>query len=247
MTIFYFTGTGNSLFTARKIADSSNATLISIPQVIVEQRNYADDVIGFVYPQYAIGLPKMVRRFILNNTFKADYFFAVDLYAFVRVGALKEIAALIPLNYGAYLKTPFNFTFLFNAPKNPSVLLAKAEINLSKIINDIANRKQKHIKPKNSEGNATKYFGKSAFMVTVDCTKCGTCVSVCPANNITLKDGVVFENNCENCFACVNLCLAHAIYSKESMLKRRQYRNPNVSVDEIARANTITDKQGSEV
>ena len=71
MTIFYFTGTGNSLFATRKIADSTGAKLISIPHVIAERQTYIDDSIGFVYPQYATGLPKMVRGFLLNNTFKA--------------------------------------------------------------------------------------------------------------------------------------------------------------------------------
>jgi len=79
MTIFYFTGTGNSLFAACKIADSTGAKLISIPQAIHESKLYTDDCIGFVYPQYANGLPKMVRNFISNNEFKAEYFFAINL------------------------------------------------------------------------------------------------------------------------------------------------------------------------
>ena len=133
MKIFYFTGSGNSLFTARKISDATGAELISIPQVIGEQREYADDCIGFVYPQYAVGLPKMVRVFILNNTFRADYFFAVDLYAFIRFGALREIAGLIPLNYGAYLKTPGNFIFMIGPPKNPVAILKKWKNGLTKL------------------------------------------------------------------------------------------------------------------
>jgi ferredoxin len=237
MIIFYFTGTGNSLFVARRIADSTKATLISIPQAISKQRAYKDDVIGFVYPQYANGLPKMVRRFIMENSFEADYFFAVDLYAFIRMGALGEIADLVPLNYGTYLKTPNNFTFVFNPPKNPSAVLAKAEIKLSQIIEDIHNRKNKPVKPRKSIGNATKYFGESKFKVTADCTKCSMCIEICPANNIMLEEAIVFDSNCENCFACANLCPTHAIYSKEAMLKRRQYRNPIISVDEIIEAN----------
>ena len=242
VTIFYFTGTGNSLFAAKKIADASNATLISIPQVISEYKIYTDDVIGFVYPQYANGLPKMVRKFILENKFVADYFFAVDLYAFIHINALGEIASLLPLNYGAYLKTPMNFIFLFGAPKNPGNVLAKAENKLSKIINDIASRVNKTIKPSKGIGNATKHFGESKFKVSVTCTKCGICVKVCPAGNIKMSESVMFDNNCETCFACVNLCPAHAIYSKESMLKRRQYRNPLISVDEIASANSTDNK-----
>ena len=237
MTIFYFTGTGNSLFAARKIADATGAKLISIPQVIGEQREYTDDCIGFVYPQYAVGLPKMVRSFILNNTFTADYFFAVDLYAFIRFGALREIAGIIPLNYGTYLKTPGNFIFIFKPPKNPSVILEKTENKLIKIISDISNRKNKPIKPRKNIGNATKYFGESKFKVTANCKKCGTCVKICPANNIKLSDDVVFDNKCETCFACVNLCPIKAIYSNAAPLKRRQYRNPFISIDEIIKAN----------
>ena len=237
MTIFYFTGTGNSLFVARKIAQPTGAALVSIPQVISKQRTYTDDCIGFVYPQYAAGLPKMVRCFILNNTFKADYYFAVDLYSFIRAGAIGEIAAIIPLNYGAYLKTPNSLIFLFNPPKNPSTMLAKAGSKLSEIISDISDRKTKTIKPRKSIGNATKHFGESKFKVTAACTKCGICEQVCPARNVKAGDSVVFGSNCEVCYACVNLCPAHAIYTNNATLKRRQYRNPIITVDEIIEAN----------
>jgi len=241
MTIFYFTGTGNSLFAAREIANSMGAKLISIPQAIHEQKVYSDDCIGFVYPQYANGLPKMVRSFITSNSFEADYFFAVNLWSFIHINALGEIASLIPLNYGVYLKTPMNFIFLLNSPKNPINMMKKAEKKLDGIINDITNRKVKSRKPKKGIGNATKHFGQSKFMLTPSCTECGTCAKVCPANNIILNDAVTFGNKCETCYACVNLCPAHAIYSNKATLKRRQYRNPLVSASEIAKANTSKD------
>ena len=237
MTIFYFTGTGNSLFTARKIAEKTKAKLVSIPQVIGERREYSDDCIGFVYPQYANGLPKMVRSFVLANKFNAEYFFAVDLYSFIHIGALGELAGIIPLNYGAYLKTPCNFTFLINPPKNPRAIMEKAESRLAEIAGDILERKSMPVKPHTGEGNATKYFGDAKFKVTDQCTKCGTCARVCPAGNIAVDDSVVFGNACENCFACVNLCPAHAIYSSRAVLRRRQYRNPVISVEEIATVN----------
>ena len=64
------------------------------------------------------------------------------------------------------------------------------------------------------------------------------CGRVCPANNIKLSDEIVFGNKCETCYACVNLCPSHAIYTNKATLKRRQYRNPIVSVDEIIEANS---------
>jgi ferredoxin len=131
-----------------------------------------------------------------------------------------------------------NFIFLLNSPKNPINILKNAEARLGKITNDITNRKSKFIKPKKRVGNATKYFGKSNFMLTSSCTKCGTCTKVCPANNIVLNEVVTFGDKCETCYACVNLCPAHAIYSNKATLKRRQYRNPFVSVVEIVEVNT---------
>jgi len=238
MTIFYFTGTGNSLFAARKIADATGAKLVSIPQVIGEKTTYSDDCIGFVYPQYADGLPKMVRSFITDNSFDADYFFAVNLWSFIHINSLGEIASLIPLNYGVYLKTPMNFLFLLNSPKNPIAMLKKTQKKLDVIIDKITARKQKYIRPHNKTGNATKYFGESKFMLTPDCIKCETCVKVCPAGNISLSDVITFGNSCENCYACVNLCKTHAVYANKVTLRRRQYRNPFVSVDDIAKANT---------
>ena len=139
----------------------------------------------------------MVRKFILVNNFKADYFFAVNLFAFIHINALGEIASLLPLNYGVYLKTPMNFIFLFGAPKNPGNVLAKAENKLNKIISDIANRVNKRIKPSKGIGNATKHFGESKFKVAGTCTKCGICIRVCPADNIKIGEKLMFDNNCE--------------------------------------------------
>jgi ferredoxin len=237
MTIFYFTGTGNSLFVARKIADGAGANLISIPQAIQNPQTYSSDCIGFVYPQYADGLPKMVRSFVLSNVFEADYVFALDLYSFIHIYALREMAGIIPISYGAYIKTPFNFIHMFNSTKNPSALLAKTEQRLEKIIADIKSRKKNNIKPRKAAGNATKYFGEAKMQLTDSCKKCGTCVSVCPANNIKIGDSLKFGNNCENCSACMNLCSEHAIYSNNASLKRQQYRNPFVSINDISEAN----------
>ncbi|MDR0469356.1 MAG: EFR1 family ferrodoxin [Peptococcaceae bacterium] len=240
MILFYFTGTGNSLFAAQKIADSTGAAMVSIPKAIAEQKTYTDDCIGFVYPQYAAGLPKMVRRFILNNAFHAEYLFAVDLYAFIRANALGEIAGILPLDYGAYLKTPNNFIFALNPPKDTEAAMAKAESRLAGIINDISMRKSKPVKPRKNVGNATKHFGNARFKITESCTSCGTCTRVCPAGNIEISGrGPVFHDRCENCYACVNLCPMHAIYVNKAMLNRRQYRNPIISIDAIAESNSM--------
>ena len=63
MTIFYFTGTGNSLAVAKGIAGDSGK-LISIPQVIDScTTEYKDDCIGIVFPVYGFRAPFMVTDF----------------------------------------------------------------------------------------------------------------------------------------------------------------------------------------
>ena len=45
------------------------------------------------------------------------------------------------------------------------------------------------------------------------CTGCGNCVEVCPADAITIEDGiaVVDEEACTDCGACANECPVEAI------------------------------------
>jgi ferredoxin len=45
------------------------------------------------------------------------------------------------------------------------------------------------------------------------CTGCSTCVTLCPENNISLKEGLaVFGYRCESCQRCVAFCPSRAIY-----------------------------------
>jgi Protein involved in ribonucleotide reduction len=62
MKVFYFTATGNSLYVAKRIGGK----LYSIPQMIKEHKyEFEDDAIGFVFPCYVFGLPRLVRDFVI--------------------------------------------------------------------------------------------------------------------------------------------------------------------------------------
>lgn len=64
--IFYFTGTGNSLYIAKQI----EASPISIPQVIHEEKQeYSAESIGIVAPVYGHEVPPMVKEFLKNAVF----------------------------------------------------------------------------------------------------------------------------------------------------------------------------------
>jgi flavodoxin len=81
--LFYFTGTGNSLYVAKRI----EASPISIPQAVHDaDKHYKDDAIGVVCPVYGHEMPQMVKDFLKNATFETDYFYLVLTYGHVHGG-----------------------------------------------------------------------------------------------------------------------------------------------------------------
>ncbi len=85
--IYYFSGTGNSLATARSIAEKTNAALIAIPSVMDKESIESDaDAIGIVFPVlYATndcGVPLIISRFVSKlKNINAKYIFAVCTHA----------------------------------------------------------------------------------------------------------------------------------------------------------------------
>ncbi|MFC2662882.1 MAG: 4Fe-4S ferredoxin, partial [Eubacterium sp.] len=79
MTILYFSATGNSLFTAKKIGGN----LLSIPQLVREKKyDIEDDVIGIVCPTYCADAPRMVQEYLNQARLKADYTFFISTYGY---------------------------------------------------------------------------------------------------------------------------------------------------------------------
>lgn len=86
--LFYFTGTGNSLYIAKQIETSP----VSIPQVIhKENQVYFADSIGIVAPVYGHEVPQLVKDFLKKATFHTDYFYMILTYG-NRHGGAAELA-----------------------------------------------------------------------------------------------------------------------------------------------------------
>ena len=52
-----------------------------------------------------------------------------------------------------------------------------------------------------------------AYKISDACTNCGTCISECPVDAITEKDGkhVIDEATCTDCGSCAGVCPTDAI------------------------------------
>ncbi len=250
MTIFYFTSTGNCLAVAKKIGGN----LISIPQIIdLPNLHFKDDVIGLVFPVYGFGMPRMVREFLQKATWEADYSFAVGTYGNLPGAAMMDVQKYAKqhgkhFDYAESLLMVDNYLPGFDMDDQIAKLPGKrVDENLSRIIADIRNRR----KAEATTGLIWRAFtalmrsgerrfmnGKQAqrYMINQDCTRCGVCAKVCPAENISVTDKVIFGDHCEGCQGCLHLCPQNAIHMKNEKSAAR-WRNPDASLNEIIAAN----------
>lgn len=250
MTIFYFTSTGNSLYVAKTIG----GTLYSIPQLIQEERfDFSDDTIGFVFPIYGWGLPRMVNSFFERVKWKADYTFAIGTYGAMQGAAMRNLVRKVEtfgkrIDYAAALLMVDNYLPGFEMGDQISKLPQKdVKQNLAQIVADISTRAKNTPTASLPERIATSLIqaGSSAFLsgtraqkyrINDSCTKCGVCAKVCPTANIEVTDTVKFSDRCEYCLGCVHVCPQNAIHLKNEKSGAR-FRNENITVKELIEAN----------
>ena len=265
--IFYFTGTGNSLYIARQLA-GANAELLSIPQMVKQGRyDFEADEIGIVYPIYGHMPPYMVRRFIQQAKLKAGYKFAVLTY-----GARKCDAVEIWDDISRKAGNAFDYigtivmvdNWLPNFDMNEQIKMDKhIPENLQRITGDIDERRHWHEPVTEEERQMHREFmrwtkldpevgfllkSEKCFTVTDVCIGCGICTNVCPRGNYELNArGVGISGDCEFCFACIQNCPQRAIRFRKSedgsfpngteVNPDARYRNEHVSLIDIKRAN----------
>ncbi len=249
--ICYFTGTGNSLFVAERLAENlKDATLFNIAELRGDSSPLKEyGVIGLVFPVYFYGLPNIVRRFAASFSFDGiKYVFAVATYGAMAGDALSslkdEIAKTgMTLSYAAKVTMPDNYTISFPVPSEKMIELknASARLKCEKIARDIQGFKRKI--PVFSPFAITRHFSGAdrekdrKFIMTAACNGCGDCVKLCPVGNISMKnERPQFHHNCELCLSCFHRCPKKAINYGTKTIRKGRYVNPEVRLktdDEI--------------
>ncbi|MDX8335593.1 EFR1 family ferrodoxin [Candidatus Cetobacterium colombiensis] len=252
-TIYYFSGTGNSLYLGKILKKNCSYNLVNLSAVIDEEVILEGDI-GIIFPIYAMGIPKIVEEFLKKVKIgKIDYFFAVATCGGSGYGIpfnqIKNILneKNIKLDYTNYCHMPDNYLKLF---KPLSTEEAKKDINSSKEKIDVIS---KHILNKKSFITKEKVFLYLGFLLIYKfwryglkkvsksfklnekrCISCGICMEVCPVNNIDLVEGKpIWNNNCEECLACANLCPTIAISCGGKSKYDLRYKNPYIDIKEL--------------
>ncbi|MGM9531698.1 EFR1 family ferrodoxin [Intestinibacter sp.] len=253
--ILYFTGTGNTLHVAKKIAlgISDNIEDTTLLRITANMKNIdfsKYDRIGIFSPAYMGGLPLMVKEFLEKvNIPNEAYVYSVVTCGGMEAATLSQIKKILS-EKGNTVSASFTFTYPSNnqtsyAPSTEEQsreIIKKTNCEIEKAI-DIIKLKQKNSYKSNP---VMEMLAKAAgatfkprtsdkeFWVEDTCTSCGLCAKVCPADNIKLIDGSPqWQHHCERCTACLQLCPKQAIQFKENTKKWGRYCNPEISINDL--------------
>lgn len=256
--IFIFSGTGNSLWAAKKIsAELENCEIVSMGCHKKYTLTDEYDNIGFVYPTYNRGVPLTVQNFVSQFDFqnnKNAYFFAVATCGRVdRAGnATVQLSNLlkrkgITLSYAEKLDMFSNYILMYTMRDTVAEEARQSACDLAPIIDNIKKRTVDLTAARSKPLLQLLYKGLMHFTPHMDqhfnvadtCTHCGICQKVCPVNNIDYGQDKkpYFKHHCEQCLACLQHCPMMAINYKDKTQNRKRYTHPDIPWQELSKLN----------
>jgi ferredoxin len=230
--VYYFSGTGNSLFVARELQKlMPEVELIPIVSIFKSEtiKTKAENV-GFIFPCHGLTVPSIVKDFVEKlNIQSPTYIFAIATRGGSIFRGFQIIDKLLKTQ-DKYLNATFIIDMGLNDPKlKPFTTPSKEELEdieikaihkLDKIKGIIANQKNYQ---EDIGGVTISRFGlinrfmewlipfmvhnisgkvKKYFYSDSKCTGCGTCQKVCPSQKITIVNKKPLWQRTIDCYMC---------------------------------------------
>jgi len=251
--IFYYTGTGNSLWIAKKLAEKLDDTELHFIPKTKDLSNIDLTNVGFIFPVYIWGVPAPVLEFIENlQNFNPEYCFAIAVNGGQVANTLIQLRKVlktksVKLNSGFEIKTPSNYIPWGGpcAENKQQELFNDALKKLDTITSTIKSQKDQPVEKGPLWQNVlfTGFYNMSKnhvtgmdskFWVDDKCNDCKICEQVCPANNIMMVNGKPdWNQKCHQCYACLQWCPQEAIQYGKKTPKYKRYHQPEIKLKEI--------------
>ena len=252
-TIYYFSGTGNSLKVAKDIATGLKDTeLIQICKNSMGYNKSTLNKIGIVFPVYSFGMPLLVKEFIESVEIPKDaYVFTVVTFGAAAGASIVQLEKLLTykglkLSAAFKVKMPGNYQVMY-APYSEEKQKKDFKNEEEKITEIVRSINNNEIVNFSGVGESiTKAVGgviyttfkpyekDKNFWTDDKCNGCGICSKVCPANNIKMKEGKPqWQHKCEQCVACMQWCPQKSIQYKKVTVNRGRYHHPDIKATDI--------------
>lgn len=247
--VFYFSGTGNSKYIGRRIADDIGDSLYSINSALKNNEYFNDtdiDILIFSVPTYAWRIPHVVEKWIRKSSFKngAKAYFVMNCGG--EIGNAEKYVQKLCKDCGlefmgcAEIVMPENYLAMFSTPtpEQGKKIIARAEPLIDSIITSIKSTNPLPAHKTNLTGKAMSSIVNVLFYplcVKADkfivdsekCIGCGKCAAECPLNNVRIVEGKpVWDKDCTHCMACISVCPKAAIEYGKNSVNRPKYRCP---------------------
>jgi Pyruvate/2-oxoacid:ferredoxin oxidoreductase delta subunit/flavodoxin len=249
-TIYCFSATGNSLQIARLLAKAAGDCGLE-PMTLVAPKGPVGGTgksIGFVFPVFNFGLPRIVKRFVEDlEILPGTYCFAFISYGGYganTLGMLEDLLAEknVRLSYAGEAEMPKSNASA-PGPEQIRRTLDFAAVKVAEAARDIARGVRRPIKRKaallTKVANGWLYKNiaewDKKFFTTNQCAACGLCAKLCPVSNIAMNTRPIWLHHCEQCLRCLQWCPHEAIQHGKQTAKWKRYRNPGVQVKELYR------------
>ena len=242
--IFVFSGTGNSYSVAQRISAATGVKMVDLAAAVRYKRygyDAAGEDVGFVFPVYYYGLPRMVAELAENIVVRnPGRVFAVATCGEESGGAremlAEKLSGRLKLDACYDVVMPDNSIFAFEppTPEQERETLEKADARVEEIIASIRNgesgdfcrhkgdRDWREIYPMYEEQRVTE-----PFRITDKCIECRLCEEICPEQAIKVyhRKPVWDEEKCSLCMGCLELCPKDAIEYGDATVGRRRFFN----------------------
>ena len=223
--IFYFTGTGNSLYAAKALAHDGEDVISVIDAVRKREFHYElkeNEALGFVFPVYLYTVYAVIP--CGAGIGPAGGFLKSELKK--RGLTLQRVDALVVPDAALIF-------YDIDPPEEMEKRLEASQKELASIKRAIDMRIGSRITGSAVAGKA----GLAAYHACMStrkfhaddrCIHCGKCAAICPSGAIGMKDGrpVWTKTKCLKCCGCINRCPVSAIQYGKKTSSRCRYVNP---------------------
>ena len=245
--ILYFSGTGNSKYVAKRIADALGDALVNLNDRIKASDTSPVETgerVIIVTPTYAWRIPRVVRDWLRKTELRGAKQVWFVMTCGSEIGNADKYNRELCTEKGlscmgtAQIVMPENYIAMFSAPQADEArqIVAKAEPSIDRAIAAIQSNQpfaptRNNLYDRFMSGPVNPDFlqilrqSERLYRRQSACIGCGQCAKRCPMNNVTLKDGKpVWGKNCTHCMACICYCPVSAIeYGKKSVGQPRYH------------------------